>query len=391
MRATIRQIGQEAGVSNVTVSNVLRGIENRASQETRERVLKAAAKLNYIPVKPPTSQNYHIETRVVTLVPELHDARYLELDLLTYQGIIESARRHDYSVLTMVRREKDQINGRGSLRFLDRSSDGFIFTVSLQEEWARILNLVAQSRVPSVVCYNRHVPDGVAWVDVDNGAAMHQAVEHLVERGHTRIAFVAGPPDNFNAGERHREWLVAMRKHGLEAGEDLVVQGGSDEDAHNNKALASVTGLGVTAAVCFNDVLALAVWDAAEAQGLSVPYDLSLIGMDNRLASRARGLSSIAHSFVDVGRLAMDAWVELKNGADSAACSKLAPIRLVSRDSVRTLNSREAEISWASALSGDTGDLDEAQLCCLDQIFEMGEESYKTTLNNVTSSTSFAR
>ena len=135
MRATIRQIATEAGVSNVTVSNVLRGLNSRASRETSERVLAAAAKLNYIPVKPPTAQNRHVETRVVTLVPEHHDVRHYDLDLFTYQGVIEGARRYGYSVLTMVQDETGR-DGREPLRFLDRSSDGFIFTVSLQEQWA---------------------------------------------------------------------------------------------------------------------------------------------------------------------------------------------------------------------------------------------------------------
>lgn len=374
MRATIRQIAEEAGVSNVTVSNVLRGIESRAAPETRERVFRAAQKLNYIPVKPPTTQNYHVETRVVTLVPEHHDTRHYDLDLFTYQGVIEGAREHGYSVLTMVRREESVALGCESLRFLDRSSDGFIFTVSLQEQWSRVLSIVAENRVPSVVCYNRDVPEGVAYVDVDNGAAMREAVGHLVMRGHTRIAFVAGPPDNFDAQERLHEWRVAMCEHGLEASEDRVVQGADEGYVQNDAALASVTQLGVTAAVCFNDTLALALWDTVEAQGLRVPRDLSLIGMDNRPEGSARGLSSIAHSFIDVGRLAMEAWIELKNGADAAQCSKLAPVQLVSRESVRTLNSRNSGVSQSSVLIPEL-----SETCFIDKKISEGKNYEKSS------------
>ncbi len=352
MRATIRQIALEAGVSNVTVSNVLRGLESRASAETRERVLAAAQKLNYIPVKPPTAQNRHVETRVVTLVPEHHDVRHPDLDLFTYQGVIEGARHHGYSVLTMVRREAEPWDERESLRFLDRSSDGFIFTVSLQEQWARVLDLVAQNSVPCVVCYNRQVPDGVAWVDVDNRSAMRQAVQHLVELGHARIAFVAGPPDNFDAIERRREWKAAMLEHGLDGSERFIVQGARQGYVQDDEALSSVTTLGVSAAVCFNDTLALALWDIAQGQGKSVPRDLSLIGMDDRPEAQERGLSSLAHSFVDVGRLAMDAWVELRGGAEAASCSKSAPVRLKARDSVRALNLREPGITSPVLNSG---------------------------------------
>ncbi len=350
MRATIRQIALEAGVSNVTVSNVLRGLESRASLETRERVLAAARALNYIPVRPPTAQNRHVETRIVTLVPEHHDVRHPDLDLFTYQGVVESARHHGYSVLTMVRGENDGREGSESLRFLDRSSDGFIFTVSLQEQWARVLDVITHNRVPCVVCYNRQVPEGVAWVGVDNRDAMRQAVKHLVECGHTRIAFVAGPPDNFDAIERRREWKAAMLEHGLDASERFIVQGAHEGYVRDDEALASVTRLGVSAAVCFNDTLALALWDLVQEQGMSVPRDLSIIGMDNRLEAQERGLTSLAHSFIDVGRLAMDAWVELRNGAKAATCSKSAPVRLMARRSVRPLNLREPDVSSASVL-----------------------------------------
>ncbi len=335
MRATIRQIAAEAGVSNVTVSNVLRGLDKRASEQTRERVLAAARRLNYIPVKPPTAQNRHVETRVVTLVPEHHDVRHYDLDLFTYQGIIEGARHHGYSVLTLVQNEAEH-DGREPLRFLDRSSDGFIFTVSLQEQWARVLDAVAHNKVPCVVCYNREVPDGVAWVDVDNRAAMRAAVEHLAESGHEKIAFVAGPPDNFDATQRRNEWTRAMQQRGLSTA--FIVQGAREGYLTDTNALDAATRLDITAAICFNDTLALALWDAAAAQGKSVPDDLSIIGMDNRAEARERGLTSVAHSFIDVGRLAMDAWVELKDGAPSVNCCKLAPVQLIPRRSVRVLN-----------------------------------------------------
>ena len=105
MRATIRTIAEEAGVSHVTVSHVLRGVGSRASEETRGRVLEAARRLNYIPVKPPTAQNHHIATQVVTFVPEHHDDAYYELDLFTFQGLVDGAREHGYDVLMMVRHE----------------------------------------------------------------------------------------------------------------------------------------------------------------------------------------------------------------------------------------------------------------------------------------------
>lgn len=338
MRATIRTIAEAAGVSHVTVSHVLRGVERRASPQTRAKVLDAARRLNYIPVKPPTAQNHHVETRVVTFVPEHHADEYFELDLFTFQGVVEGARKHGFDVFTMVRPERPNGGKRDSSRFLNRSSDGFIFNVVLQEQWPAVLERLAQNRVPSVVCFHRDVPKGVAWVDMDNADAMRQAVGHLASRGHRRIAFVAGPDDNFHARQRESAWLRAMDEHGMEVPAQFIVRSDERGFLRDPEAIASVAHRGATAAVCFNDLAALAVWDAALAQGLSVPGDLSLIGVDNRLEAPVRGLSTIAHSFCEVGRLAMDAWVELRNGADAASCCRLAPVTLIERDSVRDLN-----------------------------------------------------
>ncbi len=337
MRATLSRVAQQAGVSKVTVSNVLRGVENRASAETRDRVLEAARSLNYLPVNPPSSQNRHIETRIVTMVPEYRDIRHSELDLFTYEGIVEGAREHGYDVLTMVRNEREQSPRREKLRYLDRRSDGFIF-ISAIGQWIRAFDIVSQYKIPSVVCYRRDTPDGVAWVDVDNDDIMKQSVEYLVRNGHRRIAYLSGPPNNFDEKQRLCAWKAALQHHRLEARDEWVVQGAGENYVRNPQAIASVSRLGVSAVLCFNDTLALELWDEMEAQGLNVPRDLSLIGIDNRPEAVARGLTSVAHSFAQVGRLAMDAWIELRNGGEAAACCKVAPVQLMARQSVRPLN-----------------------------------------------------
>ena len=339
MRATLRSVAEAAGVSVVTVSNVLRGVESRASEPTRARVLAAAKRLNYLPVSPPTTQNRQSETRIVTLVPEHHDITHYDLDLFTYEGIIEGARAHGYDILTMVRDDREGSLQREKLRYLDRRSDGFIF-ISAIGQWIRAFDIVAQHDIPTVVCYRRDAPSGVAWVDVDNDGVMQQAVEHLAQHGHERVAYLSGPSGNFNEKQRHRAWREAMQKHDLEVRDEFIVQGADEDYAPIAEALASVSRLKVTAVVCFNDTLALALWDELEAQGLRVPRDLSLIGVDNRVEAAERGLTSVAHSFKEVGRLAMDAWVELKNGGDAAKCCKVAPVNLVSRDSVRNPTAR---------------------------------------------------
>lgn len=322
----------------MTVSNVLRGQDSRMAAETRERVLEAAQRLNYLPVSPPTSQNRRVETRIVTLVPEHHSNQH-PLDLYTYEGVCEGASKHGYDVLTMRREGHDPVLKSDEIRFVDRRSDGFIFIASREGKWRRALDIVSNHRIPSVVCFRRDAPEGVAWVDVDNESVMQQMVDHFVKCGHKRIAYLSGPADNFDEKQRQSAWVQEMWNHELELQREFVVPGtaGEGEFVLHPDAATTIRRLGVTAVACFNDPLALALWEALEAQGVRVPDDISLIGADNRIEADKRGLTTVAHLCSEVGRLAMDAWVELKNGAEAASCSKLAPGYLIERASVRSL------------------------------------------------------
>lgn len=338
MRSTIRNVAEEAGVSIATVSMVLRGIEGRTTQETRDRVRDVAQRLSYTPVKPPTSQNRPLETGIVTLVPEHMEMEKHDLHMLTYRGVVSVARQYGYDVLTSVGHESQRFTEQEKARYLDRRTDGFIFAVSYQGAWERALQLLPEYKVPTVACFRPEAPTGVAAVGVDNVCAVRIAVEHLIERGHRRIAYLCGPPDNFDEKVRRAAWIRVMQEHGLNVSDQLIVPGSGSRHHLNTKAIASVGHLGVTAVVCYNDAEALLLWETLESQGLKVPDDISLIGIDDNPIAAPRNLTTIAHSFMEIGRLAMEAWIELKNGGEACDCYKLAPVKLISRASIRDLS-----------------------------------------------------
>ncbi|RYX80829.1 LacI family transcriptional regulator [bacterium] len=338
MRSTIRNVAEEAGVSIATVSLVLRGIEGRTTDETRERVIQVARRLSYTPVKPPTSQNRPLDTGIVTLVPEHREMEKHDLHMLTYQGVVSVAREYGYDVLTSVGKESQQYGKQEKTRYLDRRSDGFIFAVSYQGPWEKALHLLPEYNIPSVACFRPEAPDGVAAVCVDNVGAVRTAVQHLIENGHRRIAYLCGPPDNFDEAKRRAAWLQVMQEHDLDTSEQFLVPGSGPRHALDTKAMASVAKLGVTAVVCYNDAEALWLWRLLEEQGLKVPDDISLVGIDDNPHAGPRGLTTLGHSFIDIGRLAMEAWIELKNGGEARDCYKLAPVKLISRASVRNLS-----------------------------------------------------
>lgn len=342
MRSSIRQVAAAAGVSAMTVSNVLRGRDHLVADETRTRVLEAVHLLDYVPVRM-AAQNRHVQTRTLGAV-------FLRLHRLdgivgypTFLGMSERARQADHDLTIFLRSEPDWVRPGTEAQFLDRRCDGFIF-VGYNDP--AVSGVLVRHGVPTVECYSVAPYAGVARVLGDNKDGMRQAVRHLAQLGHQRIAHLAGPRANLEAQERLDGFRAGMQEAFGADYQDRVVQGNTwggawryHEPWHDTKgetrSLAEeALAMDVTAVVCANDLLALAVWQVAEERGLRIPQDLSLIGMDNILPAAYKGMTSVATPFDQVGEAAVDAVLALLRGEDSLAVSRILPVTLEERNSV---------------------------------------------------------
>lgn len=321
----------------MTVTNVLR---HRASvtEETRKRVLSAVEELNYIPVRSAV-QNRHVATHAigVLFLQEMQGA----VGYPTFLGLCKRAQQFDHDLTIILRSDPNWSRPGSEVRFLDRRCDGFVF---VGDERPELSSLLVRHKVPVVECYSVAPPSGVARVVSDNAQAMRLAVARLVELGHTRIAHVAGPEYSHEARVRHEAFREAIQTQlGTEA--RFIVQGDSwgdlwgfdygSDPGHKTRPLANaVLDMDVTAVVCANDLLALAVWKMAATRGLRVPQDLSIIGMDNIVEAERRGMTSIAAAFQDIGAAAVDAVLHLIDGGDSREASRVLPVTLIERQSI---------------------------------------------------------
>ena len=342
MRSSIRQVAQAAGVSPMTVSNVIRGRVHLVAEETRARVLQAIHSLNYVPVRM-SAQNRHVQTRTIGVV-------FLHLHRLdgivgypTFLGMSDRARQMDYDLTVFLRSEPDWVRPGTEAQFLDRRCDGFIFVGNNDPEVSEVL---IRHQVPVAECYSVAPAAGAARILGDNKDGMRQAVRHLALRGHERIAHLAGPRTNLEAQERLGGFREAMQETFGTGYRNCVVQGDTWGGAWRfhepwNKTggeirppAEAVLAMNVTAVVCANDLLALALWQLAEERGLRVPQDLSIIGMDNIMPAAYKGLTSVATPFDQVGEAAVDAILALQAGEDSLAASRVLPVQLIERNSV---------------------------------------------------------
>ena len=335
-RVSIRQVAEHAGVSRMTVSNVMRGRNGIVAPETMARVLAAVRELGYAPVPQPTIQGRHVETRTIGLVFD-----YIEIEDIwgapTYRGMRAAARQLDYDLLTLLRERPEWMLDQEELQFLDRCSDGFIFTVP--KERTRVLEALVQHQMPVVSCFVDDVPAGVATVVLDNAGAMQQAVRHLVGYGHRDIAHIAGSAERSDFCHRREGYEAAMRQAGLEP---VVTQLTTLDDAGWLPEMqALLQNKRMTAVICANDFAALKIQQMAVEMGLSLPGDLSIIGMDDIPPAGAASLTTFRFSCEEIGHHAVRAVVRMIGGECAQDCSKVVPVEMVVRGSVTAPKSNE--------------------------------------------------
>ena len=332
-QATIRDVAREAGVSIATVSCALNNGPRKVAPETRDRVLKAARKLDYQPSPVARSMvkkrvgaiglvfNPHFEqiagnTYVGTMLDGLGSAaRELGYNLLLYTSLIDHA---------------DEVSIR---RLRAAHIDGLIL-MAPPADWP-VIDRLTSSRVPCVLAGSRTARDAVPWVDADNEGGSRAAVEHLVGQGHRRIAHVTGGLWQVDARIRLDAYRRTLAECGLRYDPDLVFVGNFARDK-GAEALRRFYQLSEppTAIFCASDNSALGVLEAARALHLRVPEDLAVVGFDDSswCPTTEPPLSSVGQPIADIGAAAVRYLHELLEGSSDCRRTILAT-RLVVRES----------------------------------------------------------
>ena len=333
-RPTLADVAQLSGLSITTVSMVLTNRPNtRLSLDAAERVRAAAAKLNYRPN--PAARGLRMgKTRTVGFISdEVTITRYASAMI---RGLLEEAEVRDHTVLISESgRRQDRILQAMEL-MIDRQADGIVFGLM----GAKRIELPELSTDVPIVTTNATTTAGHPCVLPDEYSAGHNAVRHLVERGHHRIAFIGRSESLLNldisatVGARYAGMDDAMAEAGLTFAHQVA---GSiwEPDLGYRGMLEIIDAASVTAVVTANDRVAFGVYQAAAERGLRIPADVSVISFDDEyLASYLRPqLTTMQIPYLEMGRLAMDLVLDGDPPAQT-----LVPVPLQERGSVRDLN-----------------------------------------------------
>jgi LacI family transcriptional regulator len=306
---TLSHVAQEAGVSPSTVSRILNGTA-RVAPEKRARVEHAIRQLGYQPNVMAQGLARGKTMSVGVLTQDISSPYYGEAVAGVEQGL-DGSDYHPVVVSGHWRAEQE----REALEvLLGRQVDALIVMGGhLDDDHLRRI----AANIP-LIAIGRSIKGLEAQcMRVDNLHGAYLATRHLIERGHRRIAHIAGPQDNDEAVERLAGYRRALEEAGIAFDGQIVVEGNYAEQSGlmATEALFARASL-FTSIFIANDQMAYGVRLALYRRGVRVPDDVSMVGFDDLSSSSytTPPLTTVRQAIRDMSRAAADAVLTLLAG-----------------------------------------------------------------------------
>lgn len=269
---TIKDVAKRAGVAISTVSRVLND-QDRVSQETRDKVKKAADELGYVKNSIAASMKTGSTKLIVVAVPDLINEYYTDV----IRGVEQTAVKHGYYTIVFTtqespEKEKELFEGK-----FGKIIDGAVIVPAHPDvDFLRKIN-------KPVVVVDRYVPGcHLDAVMINNYKGARMLMQNLLDHGHRRIAIVNGP-ENFNVGkERGEAYRDALSENGIEISEEYIKSTTWYSEA-GYEAMQELMDLEQppTAVFAANNLLCIGCAEAAFNRGMKLGQDISLVGFDD--------------------------------------------------------------------------------------------------------------
>jgi len=303
----LRMLAEHLGLSQTTVSLVLNNSPSAKSipKETRGRVIEAADRLNYRPNYFARSLRQSRSMSVGVLAPDLSEGYFTRV----MSGVVEELTAARYFYFTACHDWKRELIEQYPRMLVERAVDGFL-----------LLNTeVNHLEVPvPVVAISAHCEAaGVTNIVLDHCKAVAQAVRHLYELGHRKIAFMRGPRAIPDSDHRWQAIQKVAKELDIKLDPALAIRidaaGWSTKTGQHPmapeigykpmQALLEHTRA-FTAVFCFNDISAIGAIRALKDAGLAVPGDVSVVGFDDILSAAfaTPSLTTVRQPLAEMGR-----------------------------------------------------------------------------------------
>ena len=325
-RATRAEVASLAGVSTATVSYVVNGGPKPVAAETKARVLRAIAQLDYVPNDFARSLKGVGSSTIGYLVPNIRNPFFAEMT----SAFNKALRQRGYQLLLADLDDDPSREAEYLELFRKKDVDGVVAWQIASSE--SMIDFLSSRGIPFALIATRH-PQACSAVIDEKGAA-EIAVAHLKALGHRRIGFI-GPGDQEHFPQSRLPFIQkALASTGLPSSRGIFF----DTSTSGGWTYAAQRLIGAaerpTAAIVHNDDLAIRIVAHLIDLGFEVPDDISILSYDDLDISRYTKvpLTSIGYSKEELGRLAIDLVLRQIEGADIGHSVMEVPVELIVRD-----------------------------------------------------------
>ncbi|MCC8059406.1 MAG: LacI family transcriptional regulator [Clostridiales bacterium] len=304
-RVTIKDVALRANVSITAVSLVLNNKGSAIPKETQNRIYLAAKELNYRPNQLALGL-VQKRTRIIGLIIPDNDNLFFS----TYSNYLMKAASELGYNLILGNADNDVLRVIETMQmFEDRLMDAIILAQSEfpnPEDSQKCLQAISKIQIPVILIDRLDLSSPFEYAVLDHELGGKMAAQYLLERGHRQIGFITGPLSFSSCSKRLEGYKTALEEFGVPFNHNLIYEGPiSTETAIS--ALPVLLGQSCTAICAFNDMMAYGIYRELQNYGLSVPYDISIVGFDDLLFSEYTNppLTTIAQPLDKISRFVM--------------------------------------------------------------------------------------
>lgn len=276
-RVTLKQVANHAGVSRATASLVVRNSPH-ISKATSEKVIASIQTLGYVYDRVAANLRSQRSSTIGVMITEIANPFFSEFLI----GVHKALDKEGYTVILgttfdLVAKQDLLLSTMFEYRV------GGVIMSPVSGSSPEFIKRLQQWDIP-VVLATREPSTGANYdyVGIDNQVGAKLAVDHLIEKGHRRIAFLGGVSDSSAWKHRKKGYCNAHDQAGLGWDESLLIEAPSTRQGGVEAIKQALRHPDPpTAAFCYNDIVAFGVMNGLEEEGKNPGQDFSVVGFDN--------------------------------------------------------------------------------------------------------------
>ncbi|MGE7763629.1 LacI family DNA-binding transcriptional regulator [Peribacillus sp. NPDC097895] len=275
-RVTLQQVAKHAGVSTSTASLIVRN-NPRISEATRKKVLKSMHELGYVYDRIAANLRSQSSDTVGIIITDISNTFFSEFLI----GVHDALDEVGYTVLLGTTFDSVAKQDHLLSTMLEHRVGGLILC-PVSESSQDTIERLNEIDTPMVLAV-RELPEvNSDYVGIDYPEGARIAVNHLIEKGHKRIALLGGIKESSTWIERMEGYSEALSRAGLEVDESLVIDSAPTREG-GLEAVLKVLEIPnpPTAIFCFSDLIAFGVMQGLRMKGINPGIDIDIVGFDN--------------------------------------------------------------------------------------------------------------